>query len=211
MLKITDAKLIFWDFDGVIKESVDIKTRAFELLFIEYGQEVTNKVRRHHLENGGMSRFEKFPIYLRWANETVSDETVKRFCDKFNHMVVDGVINAPWVPGAEDYLRQNKYEQQFYLVSATPQREMEKILTALDLDKSFARVYGAPVKKSEAIRTTLAEQQVDKNQCLMIGDARADYEAARENEILFLFRRHATNKLIFAKEQVESVKDFTCV
>ena len=27
------AKLVFWDFDGVIKESVDIKTQAYLLTF----------------------------------------------------------------------------------------------------------------------------------------------------------------------------------
>ncbi|MEC7219091.1 MAG: hypothetical protein VXW29_01645, partial [SAR324 cluster bacterium] len=32
-------KLIFWDFDGVIKDSVPLKTEAFDQLFCEYGEE----------------------------------------------------------------------------------------------------------------------------------------------------------------------------
>ena len=32
-------KLIFWDFDGVIKDSVPLKTEAFDQLFREYDDE----------------------------------------------------------------------------------------------------------------------------------------------------------------------------
>ena len=68
MLDIGSFKLIFWDFDGVIKESVSIKTTAFVKLFENFGSEVTAKIKMHHEDHGGMSRFKKIPIYLRWAN-----------------------------------------------------------------------------------------------------------------------------------------------
>lgn len=55
-------KAIFWDFDGVIAESVNVKTEAFYNLYLPYGIEIAEKVRRHHLDNGGMSRFENSAI-----------------------------------------------------------------------------------------------------------------------------------------------------
>ena len=45
----------------MIKESVDIKTEAFLSLFQCFGSETTDRIRRHHPDNGGMSRFEKIP------------------------------------------------------------------------------------------------------------------------------------------------------
>ncbi len=36
---INSADVIFMDFDGVIKESVEIKSRAFEDLFVDLGLE----------------------------------------------------------------------------------------------------------------------------------------------------------------------------
>ena len=57
-------EMVFWDFDGVIKESVSVKTDAFEELFKPYGDIVRNKVKNHHIENAGMSRFNKIPLYL---------------------------------------------------------------------------------------------------------------------------------------------------
>ena len=60
--------LIFWDFDGVIKESVSVKTDAYLELFRPYGSDVCKQVKNHHLANGGMSRFDKIPLYLKWAD-----------------------------------------------------------------------------------------------------------------------------------------------
>ena len=59
---------LFIDFDGVIKNSVDIKGHAFKELFREFGQDVMQKVYQHHTNNGGISRFDKIPIYLDYAN-----------------------------------------------------------------------------------------------------------------------------------------------
>ena len=56
--------IIFWDFDGVIKDSVQIKSKAFGNLFAQFGNIISKRVIEHHESNGGMSRFEKIPIYL---------------------------------------------------------------------------------------------------------------------------------------------------
>ena len=61
---LSTKKYIFWDFDGVIKESVEVKSDAFENLFKSFGDEVAKKVRNHHEENGGVSRFDKLPLYV---------------------------------------------------------------------------------------------------------------------------------------------------
>ena len=58
-------EMVFWDFDGVIKESVSVKTDAFEELFKPYGDIVRKKVKNHHIENAGMSRFNKIPFIFK--------------------------------------------------------------------------------------------------------------------------------------------------
>jgi phosphoglycolate phosphatase-like HAD superfamily hydrolase len=75
MLSLRDFRWIFLDFDGVIKESVEAKSAAFVHLFEGFGDDVSKRVRSHHEANGGMSRFEKIPMYLGWAGEK---ETQKR-------------------------------------------------------------------------------------------------------------------------------------
>lgn len=206
---IIGAKLIFWDFDGVIKESVNIKTQAFFNLFKLYGDDLAEKVKAHHEANGGMSRFNKIPLYLHWAGIESSEATVSELCEKFSQIVFQSVLESDWVPGAEQFLRTNKYSQIFILVSATPQVELEIILQELDLDHVFSSVFGSPISKGDAICNTLRNLGIASSDALMIGDASADKEAADENNVAFLLRRHNSNYTVFSDYEGLSINDLT--
>ena len=54
---------IIFDFDGVVLESLNVKTNAFKKLYEPYGSDISKKVVEHHLENGGVSRFDKIKFY----------------------------------------------------------------------------------------------------------------------------------------------------
>ena len=208
MFSIRQPRLIYWDFDGVIKESVEVKSTAFERLFQSHGSRIMRRVRAHHEANGGMSRFEKIPRYLEWAGNEPTPELVDAYCRQFALLARQAVIDAPWVPGAEAFLRGNPYAQSFVLVTATPKTEIEDIVDRMNLRSCFTSIYGAPATKSDSIRVNLAERQIDAQQCLMIGDALADLHAAQANRVPFLLRRHRTNRQVFAHYDGDSVEDF---
>lgn len=201
--------LIFWDFDGVIKDSVEVKAEAFGQLFQHCTVEVAERVRTHHKAHGGMSRFDKMPQYLEWAGKVSTPERVDEYCQRFAQLVFKGVVDAPWVPGVEAFLRCNPHGQVFVLVSATPQEELEKIIAVLNLYHCFAEVYGAPTSKRDAIYKVLTIRQIDARRCLMVGDARVDCDAANANHVPFLLRRHASNAQDFKHYTGCSVADFT--
>jgi len=206
---VKEYSAIFWDFDGVIKDSVEVKTQAYFQLFEPFGSVVAERVREHHEAHGGMSRFDKLPLYLQWVNQEPNQATVSEYCEQFSQLALQGVIDAPWVAGVERYLRSNIHQQTFVLVSATPQDELEHILNALNLTKCFAEVYGAPIRKQDAIGKTLLARGLDASDCLMIGDAQADLDAAVANQVPFLLRRHDSNTKVFATYTGTSVEDFT--
>ena len=79
---------LFWDFDGVIKESVDVKTQAYVGLFQAFGPAVAARVREHHERHGGMSRFAKIPLYLEWAQVTPTRAETARYCELFSASVL---------------------------------------------------------------------------------------------------------------------------
>jgi len=187
------ARLVFWDFDGVIKDSVGVKTLAFERLFLPFGPEVARKVREHHEANGGMSRYDKMPVYLQWAGQAADPASVQAFCDRFSELAYQGVIDAPWVPGVRAYLDEHCSSQPFVLVTATPQEEIESILARLDIAQVFREVYGAPRTKTEAIADVLQRWRLAPAQAAFVGDASADLAAARANGVPFLLRRTALN------------------
>jgi len=190
---VKSAKVIFWDFDGVIKESVNVKTLAFQKLFVEYGFEVSEKIRLHHEENGGMSRFEKIPIYMEFANLKPTDEKVNWLSKKFSNLVLEDVVSSPWIPGAETYIRSNTNQQIFIVVSATPTEELMEIIDRLNLKSSFESIFGAPVSKTESIKASLNRLSISAADAVMIGDASADLEAATLNKVPFILRRHSSN------------------
>jgi phosphoglycolate phosphatase-like HAD superfamily hydrolase len=209
MIMPDQYELIFWDFDGVIKESVSVKTDAYVELFRTYGVEVANKVKNHHLMNGGMSRYDKIPLYLKWAGLEQNESEVQNFCGKFGSIVKNKVIASAWVPGVEDFLHNNKENHIFVLVSATPQTELEDICKSLKLTGVFSRIYGAPINKSDSIRTSMINYKVPPSSCLMIGDAEADIQAAQDNEIHFIFRRHQDNGNLIIKSGLQTIDDFS--
>ena len=57
---LKNKRLFAFDFDGVIVDSVNIKTEAFAEIYKPYGQKIVDRVINHHISNGGMSRFKKF-------------------------------------------------------------------------------------------------------------------------------------------------------
>jgi len=201
-------ELIFWDFDGVVKESVSVKTDAFVELFRPYGKDVCSRVRRHHCANGGISRYTKIPLYLSWSKIETTHEKVDEFCSKFSEIVTDNVINSPWVPGVESLLRKNT-DKKFILVSATPQKELEDICRALELTHIFYKIFGSPANKSDVIKSVIDSTDTQYKKCLMIGDSLTDYNAAKNSNISFLLRTYKDNEFLLDTLLVDSVNDFT--
>lgn len=193
MIQLSSKRIVFWDFDGVIKDSVDVKTEAYTSLFLPYGDKVAARVRQHHEGNGGVSRFDKIPLYLLWAGESATPERIDEFCSRFSSLVLQEVIDSPWVPGVLEYLLLNSVRQYFVLVTATPQEEIQKILDSLNIADCFREVHGAPKQKTITMKEVLYRLKCLPANALMIGDAETDLKAAQANSVPFLLRRTPLN------------------
>ena len=160
-MKPEDYEIILWDFDGVIKESVAIKAYAFENLFSNYDQQIRLQIRRHHLSNTGLSRFIKIPLYLRFAGIKVTTKTINEYARKFSELVKQLVIDSPWVPGVEKYLKLNYQSKKFILLTATPKEEIDDILIKLDILRYFHEVYGSQSSKINSMSNAIEKFQCD--------------------------------------------------
>jgi phosphoglycolate phosphatase-like HAD superfamily hydrolase len=206
--QLKQRSILFWDFDGVIKESVDIKTRAYVRLFEPFGMQVAERVRAHHEVNGGMSRFEKIPLYMAWSGQPVTTAEVERYCSLFAAVVRQAVIDSPWVPGAREYLLANVARQRFVLVTATPQGEIEDIVKAASISACFSEIYGAPTEKAAAIASVLARLGCPGEDALVIGDSASDLRAAVATNVPFLLRRTPQNLPLQQSYAGPQCKDF---
>jgi phosphoglycolate phosphatase-like HAD superfamily hydrolase len=205
---LKNSKTVFWDFDGVIKDSVKVKSEAFEQLFSPFGNKIANKVRSHHEENGGMSRFDKLPIYLGWAEQNLEQQNVDKYEKKFSLLVKEKVINSDWVAGIYNFLKSNYKKQQFFLLTATPQQEIEDIVSKINISDFFIEIIGSPVKKKDAIKRIIVDFSIDTEESLMIGDSDVDYEAAVVNKVPFILRKTNLNKSLQKKMNGLMIKNY---
>ena len=205
--KLQAKKLIFWDFDGVIKDSLEVKSNAFYNLFLPFGSDIAKRVKNHHEFHCGISRYQKLPIYLKWANQDYDPENIEKFAICFGELVKQAVIRSPWVPGVLQYLKVNKFRQKFILVTATPHAEILDIVENLEIRDCFCQIYGSPNVKSRAIVDTLNSFSLPKSSAILIGDSQADLDAALNAEIDFILRRTHKNLLINHTDVINSFRE----
>lgn len=182
-------KAVIFDFDGVITESMDIKTDAFAYLFKDRSKEIIDKVVKLHLDNGGMSRFEKFKIiYDEYIGEKLSAEKSKELGREFSRFCFEKMLICPYVNGAYDFIKKNHDEYMFFIVSGTPHDEINKIVDKRKLRGYFKEVLGSPGSKSDLIKKILKKYDLKKQEVVFVGDAPTDYWGAEGAGVGFIAR-----------------------
>jgi len=201
---------IFFDFDGVIKDSVKVKSESFEKLFLPFGESVAKRIRTHNEgSNGmGMSRFDKLPIYIEWAGLKPSQALIDEYAEKFSLLTIQKVIDSKWVDGILNYLENNQKRQQFFLVTATPQKEINYIVSTLGIRHYFKEVIGSPTKKSEGIKFLINKHCINHRKSVMVGDSLHDYEASSDNLVDFILRKTDLNKALQVKADYLIIDNF---
>ena len=182
---------ILFDFDGVILESADVKTETFSKLFQQFGDKIVNKVVKHHIKNGGISRYKKIRYYYHeFLKKDLTDDELNKIADIFSGMVLDKIIVSPFVDGVIDYLESDYKKIDMYVISGIPQSELEIIVEKKKIGKYFKGLYGTDefVTKTEIINRIISENNYDKKQTVYIGDSLSDYRDAKKANMLFIGR-----------------------
>ena len=204
-------KVILFDFDGVIVESCDIKTEAFAKLFAVEEKADLKAIVSYHKSNAGVSRFEKFKhIYRAILKRPLSGEEFRGLCDRFSRLVMESVIGAPYVKGAMEFLKKYSSIYKYFLLSATPQEELNEIVSRRGIGSFFGGIYGAPNRKKDIVKDILVGERIIPQDALYVGDAMSDYKASEENGIGFIARLHNCDS-IFKDIDCPKIKDLTCL
>lgn len=200
-------KSIIFDFDGVIMESTDIKTEAFRQLFKKWPDHVDDIV-YYHMSNMGVSRYEKFKyIYKNILKDDYSDEVGLKLGDVFSQIVLSKLLKAPFVYGAGEFLHENHESYSFYIVSATPEKELIHIVRKRMLLQYFKGVYGSPQTKDKIVHSILVHTGLSNKEIVMVGDAEVDYSAANKHAIPFIARITKDNSSLWGCKN--KIKDFS--
>ena len=187
-------KVIILDFDGVILESMDIKTNAFRKLFNDYPGHL-DAIVDYHIRNGGVSRYKKFSyIYNNILKLPLDEDKLKELGEKFSHLVLQEMLRCPFVHGVQEFLDEYSKRLKLFIASGTPQEELHLIVKERGLLDYFKGVYGTPALKTEIIWHILDEECIKKEEAIFVGDALSDYEDAKKVGIPFVAIFNGSNK-----------------
>lgn len=180
-----DISAIIFDFDGVILDSVGVKTQAFAQIAAPYGSEAVRRMVDFHEANGGISRFNKFEWFAREVlGRSLSVEETREMGRHFEALAFEGVLNAPFIAGALEFLE--TFDRPFFVASGTPETELRTIVERRELARFFLETHGSPRTKTEIIKDLLGRYPFRSAEVLFVGDAMTDYRAANECGLPFV-------------------------
>ncbi len=204
-----DCRAIFFDFDGVIVESLEVKVEAFRQIYAPFGPSVEKRAIEHYVHETGVPRLFRFRYcHKHFLGQDPTDAEVQALSDRFGGMVENLVVACDGVPGARDFLEAFADRIPCFVVSATPDAELKRIVRRRGLDRFFAAVHGSPPDKPEVLSRILTERGWPAADTVMIGDGLADYRAATANGIRFVGRTHASFESPFP-EGTDTIGDLT--
>ncbi len=181
---------VFFDFDGVIADSVDAKISAFGQLYAAFGDDVRQAVEDYQRAVPGETRFEKIPrFHTELLDVDLSPAEVQQWSDRLSDIVMEEVIKSAIMPAVHDVLAMLVRQKiPAHVVSGTPQDELEIIVQRKGLAPFFQTLRGSPEGKSSIVRSILARDGHAASRCLLIGDAMSDYNCAETCGLDFLGR-----------------------
>ncbi|RZA00863.1 MAG: HAD family hydrolase [Sphingobacteriaceae bacterium] len=180
-------KVLLWDFDGVIMDSMPTRTLGFSEVLKEYPEEQVKELLNYHHINGGLSRYVKFRYFFeKIRNESITDEQVLQLSQEFSVIMLSLLQNEKLlIADAVEFIREAAKKFKMHVVSGSDQTELRHICHALGLDKYFISIHGSPTPKTELVNQVIADNNYNKDEVVMIGDSINDYDAAHKNGISF--------------------------
>lgn len=191
-------KNIFFDFDGVLAESVSAKTEAFREMYLPYGVEIADKVVDYHINNGGISRFEKFRYWEKtFFEKEVTDEEVNKLAEKFSSLVLEKVVMSKPVEDSIRFLEKYYQKLDFWIITGTPTNEIKVIVSKRNIFHYFKGLHGSPENKRYWSEHLIKEYGLNRDETIFLGDATTDMDAAQFSKLHFALRDNEENEEIF--------------
>ena len=177
----------FFDFDGVLVDSTTIKTDAYRELFRTHGNDAVSRVVTYHKLHGGISRVDKIDhTHRHILNKPYSKNKVLEDALIYSKLVFEAVVKTDWIPGAREFVEAHYKRYPVFVISGTPEDELKEVIKQRNMACYFKEILGSPTRKPEHIRYLIKKYSLQIKDCLFIGDALTDYDAARETGMDFI-------------------------
>jgi len=188
MRPFNEYDVIIFDCDGVILDSNTLKIDAMRNALQESA--ITSKevgeCTSFFTNNFGKSRFYHVDYFVENLLE-IENLAIKEFKDNllisYSKQCKRLYLFANKTPFISELLIKSSVSK--YVASGSEQQELREVFQLRELDSYFNDIFGSPEKKINHVTNILANHPSLK--VVMIGDAVSDLEAAKDNNIDFIF------------------------
>ncbi len=183
-------KTIIFDCDGVVLNSNIIKTEAFYKSAIKYGDAAAKALVHYHIMNGGVSRYKKFTYFLEYiapkTNDDLQSKALNDLLVSYSKYVREGLMTCEIAQGLSP-LRNRYARTRMLVVSGGDQSELRDVFFRRNIRDFFdGGIFGSPDTKDEILYRELSMGNIILP-CVMLGDSKYDYEAAKNAGLDFIF------------------------
>jgi FMN phosphatase YigB (HAD superfamily) len=192
-------KTFFFDFDGVIIDSLNVKENGFRSIFPGNDDKI-------NIREGGKSRYEKIPYYYELVyGKKPSEEEVEKLLIKFSESICNKLMECSLIDGIIEFLEIHKKRKcPMYVVSNALPVELYDVMKRRSLINYFEDVFctiGSKYDKHDFIKL---KTKKDLN-AVFFGDEISDLEEA--NTVGIDFIGVDKNKDVFP-EDVRTIRNF---
>jgi phosphoglycolate phosphatase-like HAD superfamily hydrolase len=178
---------VLFDCDGVIINSNHIKTEAFYLAALSYGEDYASQLKLYHVQNGGISRYVKFKYFIEnILKKEYSEKEYNDLLNKFSNNVVSLMADAK-IDSAIFNLKRKVLNGDWMVVSGGDDSELQEIFHKKGILKMFELgIFGSPRTKNEIIQKGIYDNKI-YGDVLYIGDSKYDFFVAKAFNFDFIF------------------------
>ena len=183
----SEIKTIFWDFDGVILNSQNIRAYGFRKIFEGFDSDSVERLIEYHFKNGGISRFHKIEYFFKEIlGRDITQDRIEDYASEFSEIMKRELFNKKFIiTDTLAFIKENYKNYNFYITSGAEHNELNLLCDKLELRQYFISIHGSPTLKEIILANLLKENAYKPSECVLIGDSYKDYKAASANGINF--------------------------
>lgn len=190
-------RCVVFDFDGVLVDSNAVKRQAYSDIFYGFGQSGMAAVEAVLQTDTEDDRFGIIRAILLRLRDSPGGEELDRlvmeYAGRYNAICEEHAALCPEISGASAALRTLAPKQPLYLISATPQDPLQRIVERRGWSAYFRAVLGRPATKQENLARVIQRERIDGSEIVFVGDGRRDLDAARTAGCRFVGVRNRFN------------------
>ena len=184
----TEIKVLIFDFDGVIIDSMSVKVDEYKKLMSEFTNDEgkIDKIVQIYKNSIGIPRETTLKkVFKEVLSKNILTVEVDELSRKYSQRIFKRLESLKPLDGFLEYITLHQQLKK-HIISGAPNSDLIYFMDKLGIRNKFDSVKGGPLKKSEEIASLIRLDKVKNNEVVYFGDQKNDFLAAEEARVQFI-------------------------